>query len=114
MDHFNSIFKYLPANRIAVCKHHQQGIVKSQLAAHLNNSHQEYVKRMRQKIVQTAEQEASLQEWADDADQVVYPSPDAAPLPHLPMYRDGLQCTQCPYINRSILRIRDHCRDEHS
>jgi hypothetical protein len=28
MDQFHAIFKYLPAHRIAVCKRHQQGIVK--------------------------------------------------------------------------------------
>lgn len=89
MDQFHAIFEYLPAHRIAVCKHHQQGIVQSQLEGHLNKQHQELVWRTRQKIVQAAQEETSLQQWAVTQDEVVYPSPDAAPLPHLPVYIDG-------------------------
>lgn len=114
MNRFHAIFEYLPAHRIAICKHHQQGIVQSQLEGHLNKQHQELVWRTRQKIVQAAQEETSLQQWAVTQDEVVYPSPDAAPLPHLPVYIDGLQCSACPYINRSVKRIRDHCRREHS
>jgi hypothetical protein len=105
MDQFNSIFEYLSTNRIAVCKHHQQGIIKSQLSAYLDKQYKEYIWRTRQKIVKAAQEETALQQWADNADEVVYPSPDAAPLTHLPVYCDGLQCTQCSYINRSIKRI---------
>ena len=50
-DLFHAIFEYLPGNRIAVCKHHQQGIVKSQLEAHLDKRLKEYVWKTRQKIV---------------------------------------------------------------
>lgn len=114
MNQFHAIFEYLPAHRIAICKHHQQGIVQSQLEGHLNKRHQELVWRTRQKIVQAAQEETSLQQWAVTQDEVVYPNPDAAPLPHLPVYIDGLQCSACPYINRSVKRIRDHCRREHS
>lgn len=113
MEHFNAIFEYIPAHRIAVCRTHQQGIVKSQLGAHLNKKHQEYVWRTRKKIVEAAQEEASLQQWASDLDQIVYPSPETTPLPHLPVYHDGLQCQECGYINRNVLRIREHCRDAH-
>ncbi|KAL5371306.1 hypothetical protein DPSP01_014356 [Paraphaeosphaeria sporulosa] len=113
MDQFGAIFEYLPTHRIAVCKRHQQGIVKSQLEGHLNKRHQEYVWGTRRKIVQAVQEETSLQPWAATQDEVIYPGPDAAPLPHLPVYHDGLQCSACPYINRSIKRIRDHCREEH-
>jgi hypothetical protein len=54
-----------------------------------------------------------LQQWAMTEEEVVYPSPVSAPLPHLPVYHNGLQCQACPYINRSIKRIREHCRKEH-
>lgn len=42
-DHFHAIFEYLPAHRIAVCKHHQKGIVRYQPEGHVNKQHQEYV-----------------------------------------------------------------------
>ena len=79
----------------------------------MKKRHQEYVWGTRLKIIQAAAEETLLQEWVNDADQIVYPSLEAAPLPHLPVYHDGLQCLACPYINRSIKRIRDYCREEH-
>jgi hypothetical protein len=39
MEQFHTIFEYLPTHRIAVCKRHQQGIVKSQLEAYLKKRH---------------------------------------------------------------------------
>jgi hypothetical protein len=116
MDQFHSIFEYVRAHRIAICRSHQQGIIKAQLEAHLNKHHQEYVWRTRQHIVEAVQKEASLQEWASTPEEIVYPSPAAPPLPHLPVYADGLQCKECtdrPYINRSVKRIRDHCREAH-
>ncbi|KAF9733880.1 hypothetical protein PMIN01_08223 [Paraphaeosphaeria minitans] len=113
MDQFHTTFEYLAAHRIAVCKRHEQGIVKFQLEGHLNKQHQEYIWATRQKIIQAVQEETSLQQWAVTQEEVVYPSPDTAPLPHLPVYHDGLQCSACPYINRSTERIREHCREEH-
>ncbi len=117
MDQFNTIFEYLPTPRIAICKTHQQGVVKSQLEAHLNKRHQEYVWRTRKRIVEAVQEDASLQEWAETQDQIVYPSPASPPIPHLPVYADGLRCKGCtgrPYINRSVKRMRDHCKEAHS
>ncbi|OAK93355.1 hypothetical protein IQ06DRAFT_198447, partial [Phaeosphaeriaceae sp. SRC1lsM3a] len=114
MEQFNSIFVYLPTQRIAVCKSHQQGIIKSQLQTHLDTKHRELVARTRRDIVSAVYKEAWLQPWAMTEEQVVYPSPVSAPLPHLPVYHDGVQCQSCPYINRSIKRIREHGRKEHS
>jgi superfamily II DNA helicase RecQ len=113
MEHFTHIFEYLPAYRIAVCKTHQQGIVKSQLEAHLNKKHQEYVWRTRQEIIEAVQKDESLQQWASDPDQIVYPSPESNALPHLPTYQDRLQCQQCGYINRSVKRMQEHCRRKH-
>jgi hypothetical protein len=62
MEPFHAIFDYLPAHRIAVCKSHQQGIVKTQLEAHLNKQHQEYVCETRRKIVEAVQGEPLLQE----------------------------------------------------
>ncbi len=113
MEQFNTIFTHLPAHCIVVCKTHQQGIVKSQLGAHLDKKHQEYTARTRQKIVEAVQLETSLQQWAINPDQIVYPSPETTPLPHLPVYRDGLRCEICGYINRSIKRIKEHYQSKH-
>lgn len=113
MDPFNQIFEYLPVHRIAVCKTHKQGIIKSQLGTHLNTKHQEYTAHMRRKIIVAVEQASSLQPWASQPDDVVYPSRDSAPLPHLPVYKDGLQCERCDQIVRQKRSIQRHCRTEH-
>lgn len=105
MNRFHAIFEYLPAHRIAVCKRHQQGIVKVQSEAHLNKRHKGYVWGTRQKMVKAVEEEESLQQWATIQDEIVYPSLEAAPVPYLPVYHDGLRCSDCPYINCSIRRI---------
>jgi hypothetical protein len=89
-------------------------MVKSQLKGHLNKKHQEYVRRTRQKLVEAVQREISLQEWASVPDQVVYPSPESNPLPHLPIYRDRSRCHQCGHINRSVKRIQQHCWSEHN
>jgi len=73
--------------RIAVCKGHQQGIVRSQLRTHLDTKHQELVPNTRRRIARAANQEASLQAWAVDHDEVVYPQahvPAIAPFTRVP------------------------------
>jgi hypothetical protein len=56
-------------------------------------------------MVKAVDEEESLQQWATTQDKIVYPGPEAAPLPHLPVYHDRLRCSECLYINRSIKRI---------
>lgn len=113
MEQFNAIFEYFPNHRIAICRSHQQGIVKSQLKTHLDKKHQEYVRQTRRNIVKAVQQERLLQDWAVTQDEVVYPTAECAPLPHLPVYQDGLRCQNCGYINRSIDRIQEHCKQGH-
>ena len=114
MEQFNSIFEYLPAHRIAICKSHRQGIVQSQLAAHLDTKHQELVPNTRKTIIRAAQQDASLRSWAFDEDDVIVPDAATRPLPHLPVYTDGLQCTECGQMYRHVKRMQAHCRDNHA
>ncbi|KAJ6194071.1 hypothetical protein J3E72DRAFT_199128, partial [Bipolaris maydis] len=114
MDPFREIFVYLPTHCIAICKSHKQGVVKSQLLTHLDTKHQELAPHTRRSIVQATSEEPSLRNWADSADEVMFPRPDAAPLPHLPVYTDGLKCWECGYINRSEKRIQEHGSKQHN
>jgi uncharacterized C2H2 Zn-finger protein len=113
MDQFNTIFAYSPTHRIAICKSHQQGVVKSQLRTHLDTKHQELVPNTRRQVVNAVDQEASLQAWAMNYEEVIYPRPASQPLPHLPVYHDGLQCNTCAHVYRHIKRMQEHCRQEH-
>ena len=114
MEAFQDIFDYLPTHRIAICKRHHQGIIKSQLRTHLDTKHQDLYPRIRQDIIQAIDTDASLQNWASDADQVVFPRPDTAPLPHLLVYEDGLKCVECGYIYRHMKKMQEHGRIHHS
>lgn len=113
MDPFNQIFEYLPAQRIAVCKIHKQAVIKSQLQTHLHTKHREYSAGTRRKIVAAVQEEKSLQQWASTPKGIIVPSATSTPLPHLVVYRDGLQCSQCLYIVRNIQRMRDHVKGHH-
>ncbi|KAH5737485.1 hypothetical protein HBI18_067960 [Parastagonospora nodorum] len=114
MEQFNSIFEYLPPHCIAICKSHAQGIVQSQLAAHLNTKHPELVPNTRIAIIRAVQDEASLRQWAFDEGDVIYPSPATRPLPHLPVYTDGLQCRECGRMYRHLKRMEAHCREDHA
>ena len=98
---------------MAVCKPHKQGIVKAQLQTHLDTKHQELVPRTRRNIVSAVRQNTSLQPWAMEEDDVIYPGPASTPLPHLPVYQNGLQCRECGRIYRHIKRMQEHCRQQH-
>lgn len=114
MDLFREIFMYLPTHCIVICKSHKQGVVKSQLRTHLDTKHQELAPHIRRSIIQATSQEPSLRNWAQDAHQVMFPRPDAAPLPHLPVYTDGLKCQECGYICRHVKKMQEHGRNHHS
>jgi hypothetical protein len=88
--------------------------MKAQLRTHLDTKHQELVPRTQQKIISAVHQDASLQPGAIDEDDIVYPSPAFPPLPHLPVYQDGLQCSTCGRIYRHIKRMQKHCRQQHA
>jgi uncharacterized C2H2 Zn-finger protein len=96
-----------------VCKSHQQGIVRSQLRTHVDTKHQELVPNTRRQIVSAVYGEASLRAWAKTHSDVVYPRPASQPLPHLPVYHDGLKCNECAHVYRHIKRMQEHCRQEH-
>lgn len=113
MDSFRSTFEYLPAYRIAICRRHQQGILKSQLQTHLDTKHQGLVRSKRRHIIQAVGEDESLHHWANHADDVVFPRQDAAPLPHLPVYKNGLKCKECGHIYTHIKGMQQHCRQEH-
>ncbi|EUC27746.1 hypothetical protein COCCADRAFT_77545, partial [Bipolaris zeicola 26-R-13] len=111
---FERIFMYLPTHCIAICKSHKQGVVKSQLLTHLDAKHQELAPHTRRSMIQATSQEPSLRNWADNVDQVMFPRPDAAPLPHLPVYANGLKCWECGYICRHVNKMQEHGRNHHS
>jgi hypothetical protein len=76
--------------------------VRSQLQTHLDIKHQDLVLGTRRNIIQAVGEDESLQNWANHADEVVFPRQDAAPLPHLPVYTDGLKCKECARIYTHI------------
>lgn len=68
---------------------------------------------MRRKIIEAIGEDESLHNWANYVDDVVFPRQDAAPLPHLPVYTDGLKCKECARMYTHIKGMQQHCRQEH-
>lgn len=117
MELFNAIFKYLPEHSIGICIIHGQGIVQSKLKTHLDRSHKELTARTRKEIIVAAA--TAYSQWAKTEEDVVYPEAILDPIPHLPIFKDGIKCVArrgsvlCGYINRNIERIQGHCRKYH-
>ena len=55
------------------------------------------------------------QDVAHAKEDIRYPEPTSAPVPGLPVYTDGFQCTQegCEYICQGLKHIQRHCRVVH-
>lgn len=52
--------------------------------------------------------------------EVVYPKADDPPVDSLPIWHNGLRCTwrrddqtQCPYVCRSLPKMKEHCKSAH-
>ncbi|KAF2842566.1 hypothetical protein M501DRAFT_928389 [Patellaria atrata CBS 101060] len=106
MDQFNTLFVHISCYRVAVCKECHVGIVKANIARHLDTRHANLTRSTLQEIARAAR---AIEELAEGEDQVVYPGPDSEPVPHLTVWRDGLKCTRCGYIRRTI----QDCREQH-
>jgi superfamily II DNA helicase RecQ len=116
MEPFNTLFEYLPAHRIGICKAHYHGVLLSQLSSHLQSNHKELTSVTRKAIVLTSA--AAFPDWATSAEGVVYPGPESQPVAHLPVYEDGFRCEAdiggvCSFVVRTPQGIQKHCRDEH-
>lgn len=110
MEQFNAVFEYFPAHRIGVCETHHQAVLQPEIRTHLNSRHKELTPRTRSNVVLAT---AAYQQWAATEDEVVYPSAASEPIPHLPVFNDGLACVLCGYIRRTKQGIQAHCREMH-
>ncbi|KAF2008292.1 hypothetical protein BU24DRAFT_314023, partial [Aaosphaeria arxii CBS 175.79] len=115
---FHAHFEYVPVSRMVVCKTHEQGIVRAQFDAHLNNKHKEILPSARRTMATWAVTQHP--EWADEESDIVWPAADSAPVPHLPVFHDGFQCLgstademPCTFMRRTIQGIQYHCQHEH-
>jgi superfamily II DNA helicase RecQ len=118
MEQLKTMFEYLPEQRIGICRAHHHGVLLSQLPSHLQRSHQELTVATRQAIVVAA---AEHRQWATSADAVIFPPPEAQPVAHLPVYKDGRKCSVemagrgcCGHIVRTLRDMQEHCRREHA
>jgi hypothetical protein len=112
MDPFNTIFQYFPEYHILICKECHQGVLQPHLKAHLDTFHKSLQPKTRKDIVAASKGDHTLG-WAETKEDVVYPVAYLPPIPLLPVYTDGFQCTGCKFLQRTIKAIKAHCREEH-
>jgi hypothetical protein len=112
MDLFNTIFQYFSEYHILICKGCHQGVLLPQLKAHLNTFHKSLQPKTRNNIVAASKGDHTVG-WAETKEDVVYPVVYSPPIPFLPVYTDGFQCTGCKFLKRTIQAIQAPCREEH-
>ena len=117
MSDFEDIFTPLPVYRIIVCKKCQWAVVPDHVRKHLAAHHSTLSKSERQTIIAAVESCSWLARTAAD---VVYPSPEDAPVEGLPIFYNSIRCTrrdesnrQCQYACQTGRGIRKHCEEQH-
>jgi hypothetical protein len=110
-------FCHLPQYCILVCIQCRFAVAPQFLLAHLKAKHPNLATEERQRI---AAYNCGLTGLAYTLDQVKFPNPDDPPCSMLPVWRNGLRCTetaangeQCRYIVSSSQMIQRHCRLVH-
>lgn len=117
MYDFDDIFHHYPEYRVIICKKCHFSPVPDQVSTHLRTQHPRTTSEQRSRIVETVQKLPNLA-WIES--QVRYPRSFDKPIPHLPVYFDGLRCSKkeggrgrCRYVCRTARGIRGHCEDKH-
>ena len=112
MSQFDQLFTHLSEYRVVVCKQCQFAVVPSQISRHLRDHHPSVSKECQYKVVSSFQH---VQDVAYMKEDIQYPESTCTPVPGLPVYTDGFQCTQggCQYICRGLKNIQRHCRVVH-
>ena len=109
MDDSYFPFKTDINHRVIICLTCQYAVIPSQTKTHLQVYHKRLTLQQRRDIVSKVE---NLAELAKDHKDVIFPQPHTPPVFSLPVYFDGLKCTEtssqgdiCSYICRILYLI---------
>ena len=115
MENFEDLFRHYPQHRVIICKRCRYAPIPNQLRTHLRVFHARIPSEQRDCIVQHVQ---SLSHLAQSESDVVYPLPNDAAIPDLPLCFDGLICPQenppCQYICRTEYGMKKHLTQQHS
>ncbi|KAH0553469.1 hypothetical protein GP486_006461 [Trichoglossum hirsutum] len=103
-------FYYYAQYRVLICKSCQYAIQPNHIAAHLQ-SEQHKVSRQQSKEIAEKYKDYNL---ANPHIESVAPEGLIEPIGHLPIHRDGLACSTCSYVCRSLKVIKRHQREVHN
>jgi len=112
MSQFDQSFTYLSEYRVVICKQCQFAVVPGQILRHLRDHHPSLSKEGQGEVIDRFK---DIQDIAHAKEDIRYPEPTSAPVPVLPVYTEGFQCTQagCQYICQGLKNIQRHYRVEH-
>lgn len=105
-------------HRVIICLTCQYAVIPSQTKTHLRVYHKRLTLQQRRNIVSKVE---NIAELAKDHKDVIYPQPHTPPVFGLPVYFDGLKCTEtnsqgdvCSYMCRTLHLMQEHCKQKHN
>ena len=105
-------------HRVIICLTCQYAVIPSQTKTHLRVYHKRLTLQQRRNIVSKVE---NIAELAKDHKDVIYPQPYTPLVFGLPVYFDGLKCTEtnsqgdvCSYMCRTLHLMQEHCKQKHN
>lgn len=116
MDEFNKMFDHLRDYKVTVCKECQYCVQPTQVKGQLS-SHHTHIPSPTRKAVQEYIQ--TMDDIAQQKEEVKYPDPEANSVIGMPVYNDGLVCFseqeghKCTFVCRSIIHMQKHCKETH-
>lgn len=103
-------FHYYAEYRVLVCKSCQYAIQPAYITAHLRSDQHKLTRQQSEEIGL----QYKLMDLADPGTEAIVPETIVPPIDYLPIYRDGLQCSNCSYVCRSAEVMRRHQRVTHN
>ena len=116
MDAFEKLFAHHREYRVIICKRCKYAVNPAQAKGHIQSKHRTISTTQCAQIVALIDR---LSEIARSPEDVRYPDPVGAAVPGIPVYENGLRCTQvvegqeCNYTCRERSGMQKHCRQQH-
>jgi len=107
-------FVKIPDYPFVICKSCQYSCVADEVKSHLKRQHGMKSPSERARISEAVRLIPNIIRDQAGLREFQLPPPTVDPIPFIEAPQsDGLRCRQCPYVSRTVQRIREHCQREH-